>query len=457
MEKVRRHFVYHGVVNGLETNVYYVINKKTHKKQYFVLHEFPNTSKNKTNAQKAIDKYNEGHHRKAEMLFRRDKDEVEHSYINEPCMAFEAIMAIVETEKAIKKEKKELGIEEPKALVSEEKKYNPPSQNLKRAIAFTLFGLTMTGFALGISMGFISPDSTRTETPTVYVGETNVPTTSDSTETTKTPSTSGSFETTQEQEQERVYIDYDSLKYKTHTNSNGATLIELADALKIANACYNNLIIEIERYNEKSTNDFSFDVDKFKGSMFTAEQIRESSLFLYVDEGENIKNAVDYGDRCRGPFKIGPAAIEEANEVSMKLTGEKVIRDERDLYDVVRACRACMYIAIKNYEYCAGVIGDAVEPNMVFDAYLYGCGNVRSWLRDCLEDGEYNGEYGPKTYSKDIMYYYSVVEPYWQKLLAGKTDGSHDKEWQNTYYNGLWQKPDWSKEVESSQASEPGQ
>ena len=455
MEKIKRHFVYHGVVNGLETNVYYVIDKKTHKKEYFVLHEFPNVSRNKTNAQKAIDQYNEQHKRKAEMLFRKDKEGVEHSYINEPCMAFEALMAIVETEKAIKKERKLLGIEEPKGLVSEEKKYNPPSQNFRKAIAYTLLGLTLTGFAIGISMGFLSPDSTRQETPTVQTGDVNP---SDTTGSHKKPNFSeitNSPETTQAPEQEIVYIDYDSLDYKTHTNSKGAVFIELADALKIANACYNNLIIEIERYNEKSSNDYAFDVEKFKGSMFTAEQIRESSLILYVDEGESIKNAEDYGDKCRGPFKIGPDAIEEANEVSMKLTGEKVIRDERDLYDVVRACRACMYIAIKNYEYCAGIIGDAVEPNMVFDTYLYGCGNVRSWLRNCLENGEYNGEYNPKNYSKDVMYYYSVVEPYWQKLLAGITDGSHDKEWQNTYYNGLWQKPDWNKEVESS--VEPGQ
>jgi len=188
--------------------------------------------------------------------------------------------------------------------------------------------------------------------------------------------------------------------------------------------------------------------------MFTGEQIRESSLREYVAKGANIKNAPDYGDLCRGSHKLGPDAIKEANEVSRRLTGEDVIRSEEDLYDLVRATRACMYIAIKNYEYCAGVIsGESVEPNMVFDAYLWGCGNVRKWLRECVEDGEYNGEYKPKDYSVDILYYGECLEEYWEKFLEGVTDGSHDKHWQDLHVNGLWKVDDYR---ESLKGTEPG-
>ena len=121
-----------------------------------------------------------------------------------------------------------------------------------------------------------------------------------------------------------------------------------------------------------------------------------------------------------------------------KLTGEDVIRTEEDLYDVVRSARACMYIAIKNYEYCYGVVGDAVTPNMVFDAYLFGCGNVRGSLKKCVVNGEYNGEYDPKNYSVDILYYSKCLDKYYKKVKNGETDGSHDKHWIELHTDGLW-------------------
>ena len=128
------------------------------------------------------------------------------------------------------------------------------------------------------------------------------------------------------------------------------------------------------------------------------------------------------------------------------MTGEKVIRTEEDLYDQVRATRACIYIAVKNYEYCSGIIGDEVTPNMVFDSYLYGCGKVRGWLKECLDDnGKYDGSYSPKSYSKDIMYYHSVLDEYWKNVTSGLTNGEHDSYWKDTDYNKLWKKPNWDE------------
>ena len=213
--------------------------------------------------------------------------------------------------------------------------------------------------------------------------------------------------------------------------------MELADALKIADVCYDNLQYELEN----SEHDYSFDASKFNPEMYVGEAISENSLKVI----ENYVN--QYG--CRGMLMIGADAMKEANEVSVNLTGEKIITDSKQLDDPVKAFMTCMYISVRNYEYCADIVGpENVTPEMVFDCYLYGCGNLRKWLR---EDVEKNTPYESKTYSKDILYYGECLEPYMEALKKGLTDGSHDKFWQDTYYNGLWKKPDWSKVQASSE------
>jgi hypothetical protein len=143
---------------------------------------------------------------------------------------------------------------------------------------------------------------------------------------------------------------------------------------------------------------------------------------------------------------MGAEAIDEANEVSMKLTGKKIIETVDDIYDPVKACMTCMYIAVRNYEYCYDIVQDKVTPNMVFDTYLFGCGNVRKWLREDIQKGD---KYEAKSYSKDVLYYGECVEEYKEALDKGLTDGSHDKYWQDTYYNGLWKLPNWNEQTQT--------
>lgn len=226
------------------------------------------------------------------------------------------------------------------------------------------------------------------------------------------------------QEQKGLAIDYDSidinnLDCKTYQTSSGQEMYELADCLFISDVCYNKLVKALNEYNQSVSdkNRYDFDTSKFNAAMFTGEQIRESSLY---------KTNKDINDACRGPFKIGAAAIEEANQVSRKLFGYNIIDSEADLYDPAKSCMACMCIAVKNYEYCSGVIDkNDVTANMVFDCYLWGCGTIRSELKE--------NSYAPKAYSDRIMDYGEVLDEYYKQIMNEQTDGSHDEFWRACY------------------------
>lgn len=226
-------------------------------------------------------------------------------------------------------------------------------------------------------------------------------------------------------------IELSDLTYDTYQNSAGNTMYELDDSLFISYVCYNKVVKALNDYNESVSADkrYSFDASKFNSTMFTGEQIRESSLKQTLN---------DFDDLCRGPFKIGPDAIKEANIVSKNLFGTEIISTEEDLYDPVKSCMACVCIAIKNYEYCAGVTNE-VTPNMVFDTYLYGCGNIRKELK--------NNSYEPKSYSKEIIAYGEVLEDYFNSLMKGETDGSHDRIWNSCYLN-LYDVPNMVKNAQ---------
>lgn len=210
-------------------------------------------------------------------------------------------------------------------------------------------------------------------------------------------------------------ISSSQLTYDTFCNSAGNLLVELDDALKIADVCYDEIKDELKTYAQTNPNKYSFDVSKFDSTMFVGEWIKESSLIL-------TKKDID--DACRGPFKIGSDAILEANKVSKDLCGKEIIESENDLYDPVKACKACIYIAIKNYEYCQGVT-EEVSPEMVFDTYLFGCGNIRNELK--------RDDYQQKNYSKIILAYSQVLKEYQKEIENGNTDGSHDKFWSDCY------------------------
>lgn len=481
-----KHFIYQGKDEETNFLIYFRDNPKTGRRYYHLLEEIPEEYL-KSEAQfnkfkRFVEKYNQEQNKKAKIVFLTDKKGKKHAFLDEQCLAVEALYHVMKTQKDIlpvfsaaanivqenKKIKaeqqrlEELQREQNGGAVASQNHYKKPSKAqvvFTRALVTGMAVLLLLG-AGGILNKTVEGSGFVTESTPSGLVQTDKPETSGNKgNITIAPSTSISPlppETPMEP-QDKPYIDYDLLTYDTYDNGSGWTMIEVSDALEIADACYSNIIRELKEYNEESPDyaDYSFDYTKFNAAMFVGEEIRESSLREYVPLGGNIKNAADYDALCRGSHKIGPDAIKEANEVSRKLTGEDVIRSEEDLYDLVRATRACMYIAIKNYEYCAGVISaEDVNPNMVFDAYLWGCGNVRKWLRECVENGEYNGGYKPKDYSIDILYYADCLEEYWEKILANITDGSHDRHWQDLHVNGLWKVDEYR---ESVKGSEPGQ
>lgn len=307
------------------------------------------------------------------------------------------------------------------------------NSNKKKVIAVAGAGLVLAATILGsVMIGKGINDDVLTgevTTPTYQVVETTISPTTPS----PTTGTSSDKITSQDKQDETDFdsIDLDSLKCDVYQNSAGSTLYELDDSLFISYICYNKLVNALNEYNSNvpANKQYSFDASKFNSTMFTAEQIRESSL-------KQTRN--DINDMCRGPFKIGPDAMKEANIVSKNLFGTEILESEEDLYDPVKSCMACMCIAVKNYEYCAGVTNN-VTPNMVYDTYLYGCGNIRKQLR--------NGTYSPTSYSKEIIGYGEVLEDYFNSLMSGKTDGSHDSVWQDCYLQ-LWKVPSMVKEAQ---------
>lgn len=209
---------------------------------------------------------------------------------------------------------------------------------------------------------------------------------------------------------------YDSLTYRTY-NSDGKTKIEEADSLYISYVCYNKIMQELDDYNSKVPKEkrLDFDKNKFSPAVFTAQQFTESSLIL---------TNKDMGKMCKGSFQISDVAGVEANEISMKLTGKNVIETVDDYYDPVKACRVCIYISIKNYQYIKSAKENvSVSPEMVIDTYLWGCGNIRRWVRE--------GTYSKQDYANRVLSYREPFEKYLSALENNKTDGSHDEYWQN--------------------------
>lgn len=230
-------------------------------------------------------------------------------------------------------------------------------------------------------------------------------------------------------------VSYEDLTCDTYKNSKGVPLYEMDDALYIANVCYNNVSEELKNYNKTaSENDrYAFDTTKFTPEMFVGQWERESSLLVNKEDIDK--------ENHKGPFQFGPEAIKEVNEVSMNLTGELIFETEDDLYDPVKACRAAMYFSIKNYQYLADANKDKdITANMVFDTYLFGCGNIRGQLS--------NGTYSPYLYSQHILGYSEVFGEYAQQLKQGKTNGLHDEYWRKCV-NGLAQVEEYLQQSEN--------
>ena len=449
----KRNIVFNEKVHGEETLIYFTQDENTAKKQYYILESVPDKYQQSPKAldriNAEIEKYNaeNGKHAKLTALTRKDGEK--RWFIEEPSSAINAFFCAYKVDREVKKDQKIIDEinKPPKSSVFKKNKVVIISDKAKLKIIALILGITLTmgsGIALfnGISS---SNDSTKNEAGIVHViGGSNKESskkTSSSQESTKKPTSSqGSTIAPEKEPDKAVYVDLDTLTWDTYVSSSGTTMVEVDDMLKIAEACYNNLSIELETANHN----YSYDISKFNPEMYVGEAIQESSL----------KYVVDYVNKygCRGMFMIGADATKEANEVSKTLTGKEIISDSKELDDPVEAMMTCMYISVRNYEYCADIVGaENVTPNMVYDCYLFGCGNVRGWLRDCMKNGKYNGNYKPQSYSQKVLYYGECLEPYNDALKQGLTNGEHDSYWKDLHVNRLWKLPNFEAEANGPQ------
>ena len=441
----KKNIVFHEKIHGKETLIYFIENENTGRRKYFVLENVPDKFQNNPKALEGInaeiEKYNAEKNKNARLLSMTNKKGEKRWFVEEQTSAMGALIQAYKVDREIKKEQKiidEINKPVPTGVIASGNKFKKASNAVKvKAVAIGLAATLLVGSLIGITAlgdrgndGLSNNDtsiSIQTTAPNYNNNWTTGPNTSQSPDTTVTP----------EVEEKKVYTDLDTLTFDTYESS-GKTFVEVADMLKIAEACYNNLEIELENANH----DYTFDVSKFEPEMYVGEAIQESSLKYVVDYVNQ------YG--CRGMFMIGADATKEANEVSRNLTGKEIISDSKELDNPVEAMMTCMYISVRNFEYCADIVGaENVTPNMVYDCYLFGCGNVRSWLRDCMKDGKYNGNYKPQTYSQKVLYYGDCLEPYNDALKEGLTNGAHDSYWQDLFVNRLWKLPDF--QVESTE------
>lgn len=396
---------------------------------YYMLTFVPKTIEDTLELGNKVYKYNEKHKKKqAEYveLKRAGKKDITDTYIKTPMSVLEVGKYLFVNRKENWLNKKNTArisnlpypeayeLRKHEAAVNKQKKITAVTTGAAVVLAAALIGGAMISEKNSRENRYAIPEETTSGYVQEYTPETEAP-------EIVTPNTDVPEET---KKQDGLEIDYDSidinnLDCKTYQTSAGQEMYELADCLFVSDVCYNKLMKALDEYNQSvpDKNRYDFDASKFTPAMFTAEQIRESSL---------CKTTNDINQPCRGPFKIGAAAIEEANQVSRKLFGYNIIDSEEDLYDPAKSCMACMCIAVKNYEYCSGVIErNDVTANMVFDCYLWGCGNIRSELRD--------NSYAPKAYSERIVNYSEVLDEYYKQIMSGQANGSHDEFWRACY------------------------
>lgn len=441
---IERKFIYSKEAEGSEFHIYFIKDEKTGKRRFYTLQEITENPQRIEELKEELIKPKLEYRTQTGAFVRENKDGKTQIFETNPCSMMEAGSAILklEGEKVLDK------IKNLDDVVIKSLKDIKDSKTAKAVVALLL------ATTIGISSVAVNFENwfagNKIETPqtgpsiveTIPTNPTNqeglemilpeqTPPTTSPEEVKPENSENSGFESPQETPED-AYINLDTITWETYKSSS-VEFLEVADALKIAEACYNNLKIDLK----KSNHAYKFDVSKFNPEMYVGEAIAENSL-KYV---ENYVN--QYG--CRGMLMIGPAAMKEANEVAKNLTGSEFISDSSELDDPVKAFMMCMYISVRNYEYCADVVGaENVTPEMVFDCYLWGCGNVRSWLRDCKKAGV---PYKAQTYSKKILYYGECLESYNDLLKQGVTQGEHDKYWTDLHVNNLWKLPNFNNEV----------
>ncbi len=399
MAAPRKNFICRVKIDKREVSIYYVVDSETKQRQYFQLTEVKQDKRDIDNAKQLIDNFNKKHKNNAEFLTRRTvnrktRKSEEHLYVNMPCS-------------------REIAEKQRETLLRKAK-----NQTINKAVA-ALVAVSLVGGGLFYAVRSVNDPATlppSTETIVQDVKPDAVP----------------------EEIQRDEIIPYDEMTYDTYKSSSGATMMEVADAIKIAQACYNNIKNEIEVYNTKMSDNKQLTnyLDIITPEMIVGIQMRESSFILT----ENDRNEL-----CRGSFKLGPAAIDEANAISVKLTGEKVIKCDDDLYDPVKACRASFYFNMKNIDYAKHIMGikgkvtDEATQEMIkqaaIDMYFWGYGNVQKQYNKTNGDG-IPKNYEVRAYGERVLNYEIVFEDYAEQIFSGKAEGHH----KDGYYSEVYKK-----------------
>ncbi len=186
-----------------------------------------------------------------------------------------------------------------------------------------------------------------------------------------------------------------SQNVRTSVGSNGNTYLYLDSMVIISDMAYNQVAQEYKQYVANGGTDFKMNMGLIDGSIIGATATRESSL-QYFDG-----NDTEYF----GCFKIGKEALEEANKVSIELTGKPVANTLKELKDPVIGAKVCMYIHVSNYTYeydyrVKNGVNKPITQAEQIEMYLFGATGMRR-----------NGE--QTYYSRSIIDY---AEVYAQRL-----------------------------------------
>ena len=420
----KKEIIFRATVQGEETIIYYIKDENTSKKHYYILQTVPDKMQNdqkeldKINAQIKYQNANNGTHFK--LVSYKMSNGKNYWFVERPASKIDVYLTKYSIIKEINKEQKTYNeINDPQESIYNKNRTKSPSNKTIKILSVIL-GFTLTAIVGANINNAINNSNNSTKAESSYSASSNHGASSNKTQTSN---------------KKISYTNLDNISWKTYTNTSGTKVVEHADMLKIAEACYNNLAIELKKGNH----DYSFDISKFKPEMFVGIAYRESSLNYLVN---NINAA-----GCRGLFRIGSGAVEDANEVAEKLTGEKIITKGKDLDDPVKAMMTAIYYSVKNYDYCANIIGaENVTKDMVLDFYNQGYVKSVNALKNCMDDGKYLGNYQPKNYSKEVLYYSGCFEEYNKFLKKGVTNGEHDSYWEDLMYNNLWKTPNFESE-----------
>lgn len=171
---------------------------------------------------------------------------------------------------------------------------------------------------------------------------------------------------------------------KTYKGSSGGTYQYLTNVVDVAYASYAQAVQDIEEYNKNNPNaQIESYLGLIDGSIIAGIQCKESSFELYVEEDQD----------CKGPFKIGTSAKKDINKLSLKLTGEELIKKDADIDDPIICAKACAYLFQINGMYLDDNDVKVTRDRLVA-SYLFGANGISRSVKagENIADYEYASE-----------------------------------------------------------------